>query len=49
MMAAFDTLNLTILPVAGHVHFQVAPLTAVQRRILDLWNLPVGQYTQISD
>ncbi|MBC8497257.1 MAG: IS1634 family transposase [Chloroflexi bacterium] len=48
MLAAFDNINLTIVPVAGQMHYQVTPLTAVQRRILELWKLPVTLYTQFS-
>ncbi len=48
MLAAFDNINFTIVPVAGQVHYQVTPLTAVQLRILELWELPVTLYTQFS-
>jgi transposase len=48
MLEAFDNINLTIVPVAGQVHYQVTPLTAVQLRILELWELPVTLYTQFS-
>jgi len=48
MLAAFDNINLTIVPVAGQVHYQVTPLSAVQRRILVLWKLPVSLYMQLS-
>jgi transposase len=48
MLATFDNINLTIVPVAGQMHYQVTPLTAVQRRILELWGLPVTLYTQFS-
>lgn len=48
MLAAFDNINLTIVPVAGQVHFQVTLLTAVQLRILELWELPVTLYMQLS-
>ena len=48
MLAAFDNINLTIVPVAGQFHFQVTPLTAVQRRILELWGLPATRYTRLS-
>ena len=48
MLAAFDNINLTIVPVAGQLHYQVAPLTAVQQRILDLWQLSDTLYTQFS-
>ena len=48
MLTAFDNINLTIVPVAGQVHYQITPLTAVQRRILELWDLPLTLYTQLS-
>jgi hypothetical protein len=45
MLAAFDNINLTVIPVAGQLHSQVTPLTAVQQRILDLWELSTTLYT----
>jgi len=46
MLAAFDNINLTVVPVAGQLHYQVTPLTAVQQRILELWELSDSLYTQ---
>jgi transposase len=46
MLAAFDNINLTVIPVAGQLHYQITPLTAVQLRILELWELPDTLYTQ---
>jgi len=48
MLAAFGNINLTIVPVAGQLLYQVTPLTAVQQRILDLWQLSDTLYTQFS-
>jgi transposase len=48
MLAAFDNINLLLLPVAGQVHYQVTPLTEVQKRILELWGLPTTLYTRLS-
>ena len=48
MLAAFDNINLTVIPVADQLHYQVTPLTAVQQRILDLWELSDTLYTQFS-
>lgn len=48
MLAAFDNLNLLLLPLAGQIHYQVTPLTEVQRRILELWGLPASLYTHLS-
>ena len=46
MLAAFDNINLTIVPAAGQLHYQVTSLTAVQKRILKLWELSETLYTQ---
>jgi transposase len=48
LLAAFDNINLTLIPVAGQLHYQVTPLTTVQLRILDLWELSDTLYTQFS-
>ena len=48
MLAAFDNINLLLLPVAGQIHYQVTPLTEVQKRILELWGLPTTLYTRLS-
>lgn len=48
MLAAFDNINLLLVPVAGQLHYQVTPLTPVQQRILQLWGLPTTLYTNFS-
>jgi transposase len=48
MLAAFDNINLLLVPVAGQIHAQVTPLTEVQKRILELWGLPTTLYTHFS-
>jgi transposase len=48
MLSAFDNINLTVIPVAGQLYYQVTPLTAVQQRILALWELPATLYMQFS-
>jgi transposase len=48
MLAVFDNINLLLVPVAGQIHFQVTPLTEVQKRILELWGLPTTLYTRFS-
>jgi transposase len=47
MLRAFDNLNLLMIPVGDQLHCQVTALTAVQRRILHLWDLPVSLYTDL--
>jgi len=48
MLAAFDNINLLLVPVAGQFHYQITPLSDVQLRILDLLSLPVTLYTHLS-
>jgi len=48
MLAAFDNINLLWVPVAGQIHCQVTPLTPVQKRIWELWDLPTTLYTRFS-
>jgi transposase len=48
MLAAFDNINLLRVPVAGHIHCQLTPLTPVQKRILELWDLPMTLYTRFA-
>jgi transposase len=48
MLAAFDNINLLLVPVAGQTHCQVTSLTEVQKRILELWGLPMTLYTHFS-
>ena len=48
MLAAFDNINLLLVPVTGQIHYQVTPLTQVQKRILELWGLPTTLYTRLS-
>ena len=48
MLAAFDNINLLLVPVAGQIHCQVTPLTPVQKRILELWALPTTLYARFS-
>jgi transposase len=47
MLAAFDNINLLLVPVAGLFHYQITPLSDVQIRILDLLGLPVTLYTHL--
>jgi transposase len=49
MLAAFDNINLLLVPVAGRTHSQITPLTEVQKRILGLWGLSETLYTHLSE
>ena len=48
MLRVFDNLNLLMIPVGDQLHCQVTALTAVQTRILHLWDLPVSLYTDLA-
>ena len=48
MLEAFDNINFMLVPVAKQIHYQITPLTEVQMRILELWDLPVTLYTYLS-
>ena len=45
MLETFDNINLSIVHLTGQALCQVTPLTAVQRRILSLLDLPTTLYT----
>ena len=47
MLEAFGNINLMLVPVAGQMHFQITPLTEVQMRIMELWDLPVTLYNRL--
>lgn len=47
-LVALGSINPTIVPVNGQVHYHITSLTAVQQRILELWELPVTMYALFS-
>jgi transposase len=48
MLAAFDNINLLLIPLAGQMHYQITTLTKVQQRILHLLGLPLTLYSHLS-
>jgi len=48
MLAVFNDIQLLRVPVGEEIHIQVTPLTAVQRRILLLWDLSPSLYTGLA-
>ena len=48
MLEAFDNINLLLIPLAGQMHYQITPLTEVQKRILELLGLPLTLYTHLT-
>lgn len=48
LLAAFQNINLLRVSVEGRMYYQVTPLTAVQARILALWELPRTLYSDLA-
>lgn len=48
MLDIFDNINLLVVPVADHIHYQVTALSDVQTRILHLLDLPTSLYMHLS-
>jgi transposase len=48
LLAAFKGINLTILRVAGQLVAHITTLSALQRRLLELWELPSDLYLRLT-
>jgi transposase len=48
LLRAFRGISLTVVEVAGRVTRHLTPLTPVQRRLLDLWDLPPDLYQRLT-
>jgi len=48
LLAAFKGINLTILLVAGQLVAHITALSALQRRLLELWDLPSDLYLRLT-
>ena len=43
-MAAMKTIRVSVVEVKGQIHALLAPLTEVQKRLLEPWDLPPDLY-----
>src|SRR5262249_37428741 len=48
LLRAFKGISLTVVEVAGELTGHVTPLTALQRRLLELWGLPAQLYQRLA-
>jgi transposase len=48
LLRAMRAISVSVVEVDGQVHLLLAPLTAVQRRLLALWDLPPDLYDQLA-
>lgn len=48
LLAAMGTIRVSVVEVGGQTHALLSPLTAVQERLLHLWELPPDLYEQVT-
>ena len=48
LLRVMRAISVSVIEVSGQVHVLLAPLTEVQRRLLDLWGLPPDLYDQVA-
>lgn len=47
LLRAMKTISISVVEVNGRAHALLSPLTAVQKRLLELWGLPPDLYEQV--
>ena len=48
LLRALKTIRVSVVEVHGHSHVLLTPLTSVQQRLLELWNLPPDLYEKVT-
>ena len=48
LLGVLKTISISIVEVNGRIHALLWPLTAVQRRLLELWDLPSDLYENVA-
>lgn len=48
LLGAMKTISVSVVEVNGQTHVLLAPLTKVQKRLLDLWDLPPDLYDKVT-
>ena len=48
LLRAMSAISVSVVEVDGQVHVLLSPLTEVQKRLLDLWELPTDLYDQVA-
>ena len=49
LLGAMKTISVSVVEVQGQFHALLSPLTAVQKRLLELWGLPPDLYEKVAD
>jgi transposase len=48
LLRVMQTISMSVVEVNGQTHALLSPLTAVQKRLLELWNLPPDLYEKVT-
>ena len=48
LLRVLRTISISVVEVDGRIHALLSPLTEVQKRLLDLWNLPPDLYENVA-
>ena len=48
LLEAMKRISVSVVEVNGHTHALLSPLTEVQERLLELWNLPSDLYEKVA-
>jgi transposase len=48
LLRVMQTISVSVVEVNGQTHALLSPLTAVQKRLLELWNLPPDLYEKVA-
>jgi transposase len=48
LLRALKTIRVSVVEVRGHIHVLLTPLTKVQQRLLELWDLPPDLYEKVT-
>jgi len=48
LLRALQTIRVSVVEVYGRMHVLLTPLTKVQQRLLELWNLPPDLYEKVA-
>jgi len=48
LQEALQTISVSVVEVNGRVHALVSPSTEVQKRLLELWDLPPDLYEKVT-
>jgi transposase len=48
LLGVLKTISISVVEVNGRIHTLLSPLTEVQKRLLELWNLPPDLYAKVA-